>query len=45
MMVYGELGTVTYINIKSRMLTYLARLCLEDKNNKISNTIYSLLYT
>ena len=44
MMVYGELGVVTLdVDIKLRMLTYWARLCLGDKH-KISNTIYSLLY-
>ena len=45
MMVYGELGVVpSDVDIKLRMLTYWARLCLGDKH-KISNTIYSLLYT
>ena len=45
MMVYGELGVVPLdVAIKLRMLTYWARLCLGDKH-KISNTIYSLLYT
>ena len=45
MMVYGELGVVPLdVDIKLRMLTYWARLCLGDKH-KISNTIYSLLYT
>ena len=45
MMVYGELGVVLLdIDIKLRMLTYWASLCLGDKH-KISNTIYSLLYT
>ena len=45
MMVYGELGaTPLDIDIKSRMLTFWARLCSGDKH-KISNTIYSLLYT
>ena len=44
MMVYGELGVVPLdVDIKLRMLTYWARLCLGDKH-KISNTI-SLLYT
>ena len=45
MMVYGELGVVALdVDIKLRMLTYWARLCLGDKH-KIPNTIYSLLYT
>ena len=45
MMVYGELGaTPLDIDIKSRMLTFWARLCSGDKH-KISNTIYSLLCT
>ena len=45
MMVYGELGVAPLdVDIKLRMLTYWARLCLGDKH-KISNTIYSLLYT
>ena len=45
MMVYGELCVVPLdVDIKLRMLTYWARLCLGDKH-KISNTIYSLLYT
>ena len=45
MMVYGELGaTPLDIDIKSRMLIFWARLCSGDKH-KISNTIYSLLYT
>ena len=45
MMVYGELGVVPLdVDIKLRMLTYWARLCLGDKH-KISNTIYSLLYS
>ena len=45
MMVYGELGaTPLDVDIKSRMLTFWARLCSGDKHN-ISNTIYSLLYT
>ena len=40
MMVYGELGVVPLdVDIKLRMLTYWARLCLGDKH-KISNTIY-----
>ena len=44
MMVYGELGVFPLdVDIKLRMLTYWARLCLGDKHN-ISNTIYSLLY-
>ena len=45
MMVYGELGAITLdVDIKSRMLTFWARLCSGEKH-KISNTIYSLLYT
>ena len=45
MMVYGELGAVPLdVDNKLRMLSYWARLCLGDKL-KISNTIYSLLYT
>ena len=32
------------IDIKSRMLTFWARLCSGDKHN-MSNTLYSLLYT
>ena len=45
MMVYGELGVVPLdVDIKLRMLTYWARLCLGDKHN-IYNTIYSLIYT
>ena len=44
MMVYGELDAVPLdVDIKLRMLTYWARLCLGDKHN-ISNTIFSLLY-
>ena len=43
MMVNGELGTVTYIDIKSRMLTYLTRLCLEDKN-KIKYDLFIIIY-
>ena len=45
MMVNGELGaTPLDIDIKSRMLTFLARLC-SGRKHKISYTIYSLLYT
>ena len=45
MMVYGELGVVPLdVDIKLRMLIYRARLCLGDKH-KMSNNIYSLLYT
>ena len=45
MMVYRELGVVPLdVDIKFRMLTYWAKLCLWDKH-KTSNTIYSLLYT
>ena len=45
MMVYGELGVVPLdVDIKLRMLTYWARLCLGNKH-KIFNTIYSLLHT
>ena len=45
MMVYGELAAIPLdVDIKSRMLTFWARLCSGDKH-KISNTIYSLLYT
>ena len=45
MMVYGELGAIPLdVDIKSRMLTFRARLCFGYKH-KISNTIYSLLYT
>ena len=45
MMVYGELVVVLLdVDNKLRMLTYWARLCSGDKH-KISNTIYSLLYT
>ena len=45
MMVYGELGAIPLeVDIKSRMLTFWARLCSGEKH-KISNTIYSLLYT
>ena len=37
----GSLGAVPLdVDIKSRMLTYLARLCVGDKL-RISNTIYS----
>ena len=44
MMVYGELGaTPLNVDIKSRMLTFWARLCSGDKH-KIPNTIYSLYY-
>ena len=44
-MVYGELGVVPLdVDIKLRMLTYWARLCLGNKH-KIFNTIYSLLHT
>ena len=40
MMDYRELGVVPLdVDIKLRMLTYRARLCLVDKH-KISNTIY-----
>ena len=39
MMVYGELGVVPLdVDIKLRVSTYWARLCLGDKH-KISNTI------
>ena len=45
MMLYGELGAIPLdVNIKSRMLTFWARLCSGEKH-KISNTIYFLLYT
>ena len=45
MMVYGELGAIPLdVDIKSRMLTFWARLRSGEKH-KISNTIYSLLYT
>ena len=45
MMVYGELGAIPLdVDIKSRMLTFWARLCSGEKH-KISNTIYFLLYT
>ena len=45
MMVYGELGAIPLdVDIKSRMLTFWAQLCSGHKH-KISNTIYSLLYT
>ena len=45
MMAYGELGaTPLDVDIKSRILTCWARLCSCDEH-KISNTIYSLLYT
>ena len=45
MMVYEELGVVPLdVDIKLRMLTCWARLCLGDKHN-ISNIFYSLLYT
>ena len=44
MLVYGELGAIPLDDIKSRMLTFWARLCSGEKH-KISNTIYSLLYT
>ena len=45
MMAYGELGAIPLdVDIKSRMLTFWARLC-SGKKHKISNTIYSLLYT
>ena len=45
MMVYGELGAIPLdVDIKSRMLTFWARLCSGSKH-KISNAIYSLLYT
>ena len=44
-MVYGELDAVPLnVDIKLRMLTYWAKLSLGDKH-KISNTIYSSLYT
>ena len=44
MMVYGEVGAISlHVDIKSRMLTFWARLCSGDKH-KISNTIYSLLH-
>ena len=40
MTAYGELDDVPLdVDIKSRMLTYLTRLCLGDKH-KISNTIF-----
>ena len=45
MMVYGESGAIPLdVDIKSRMLTFWARLCSGEKHN-ISNTIYCLLYT
>ena len=45
MMGYGELGAIPLdVDIKSRMLTFWARFCSGGKH-KISNTIYSLLYT
>ena len=45
MMGYGEVGESPLdVDIKSRMLTFWARLCSGEKH-KISNTIYSLLYT
>ena len=45
MMVYGEMGAIPLdVDIKSRMLTFWARLCSGEKH-KICNTIYSLLYT
>ena len=45
MMAYGELGAIPLdVDIKSRMLAFCERLCSGDKH-KISNTIYSLLYT
>ena len=45
MIVYGELGAIPLdVDIKSRMLTFWTRLCSGEKH-KISNTIYSLLYT
>ena len=44
MMVYGELGaTPLDVDIKSRLLTYWARLCLGDQH-KMSSMVYSLLY-
>ena len=44
-MVYGELGAIPLdVDIESRMLTFWARLYSGEKH-KISNTIYSLLYT
>ena len=44
MMVYGELGaTPLDVDIRSRMLTYWARLCLGDES-KFSSMVYSLLY-
>ena len=48
MMVYGELGVVPLdVDIKLRMLTYGARVCLVDKHcrstgRKSSSAIYSL---
>ena len=43
MIVYEELGAIPLnVDIKLRMLTYWARLCLGDKH-KITNTIYSLI--
>ena len=45
MVVYGELGAIPLdVDIKSRMLTFCTRLCSGEKH-KITNTIYSLLYT
>ena len=45
MVVYGDLGAIPLdVDIKSRMLTFWARLCSGEKH-KITNTIYSLLYT
>ena len=45
MMVYGELGAIPLdVDIKSRVLTFWARLCSGEKH-KISNTNSSLLYT
>ena len=45
MMVYGELGAIPLdVDVKSRILTFWAKLCSGEKH-KISNTIHSLLYT
>ena len=43
-MLHGELCFIPLdVEIKSRMLTYWAMVCLGDKH-EITNTIYSLLY-
>ena len=46
MMVYGELGVVPLnVDIKLRMLTYWARLCLGDKHKILEGKQLKVLYS